>query len=248
MKGLSLKLFAIVIFFLELSTSCSNHNNYDFFTMSESGNMLFYKIIDNEAHVVPELQKFSKDNFTWYNNPPIGTLIIPETVTYKEHTYVVTEIEDLSFCGCKIRDFSLPITLKKIDPFAFANCQNITNIYIPDNVTEIGDHAFECCSDLKSVKVGSSIEIIGVLAFQSCKSIEEIIVNDRNKVFDSRENCNGIVRTVDNTLIIGCKNTYIPSSVENIGEYAFYNGLPGTIKDKVNDLPIIKAPVLEGWR
>lgn len=248
MGKMSKILTAIIIICIAFSTSCSNHQNYDFSATSEGGNVLFYKIVGNEVHIVPELQKFSEANFTYYKNPPAGTLIIPEKVTYGGCIYVVTEIEELAFAGCKIYDFVLPITMRKIGPGAFFNCQNITNINIPDGVTEIREKAFECCCGLKSLHIGGSLEIMGVLAFQSCMNIEKINVNDSNKVFDSRENCNGVIRTRDNTLIIACKNTKIPSSVENIGEYAFYNGSPDGIPERVNKLPVIKTTYLEGWR
>ena len=46
-------------------------------------------------------------------------------------------------------------------------------------------------------------------------------------VYDSRDNCNAIIEKETNTLIQGCKNTKIPSSVTSIGNDAFYgcNGL-----------------------
>ena len=40
--------------------------------------------------------------------------------------------------------------------------------------------------------------------------------------FDSRDNCNAIIETGTNTLIVGCKETAIPNSVTDIGESAFY--------------------------
>jgi len=40
---------------------------------------------------------------------------------------------------------------------------------------------------------------------------------------DSRENCNAIISTSDNTLILGCKNITIPSSVTSIGYRTFYD-------------------------
>ena len=40
--------------------------------------------------------------------------------------------------------------------------------------------------------------------------------------FDSRENCNGIIDTKTNTLILGCKNTNIPEGVTSINQYALY--------------------------
>ena len=42
-----------------------------------------------------------------------------------------------------------------------------------------------------------------------------------NTVYDSREDCNAIIKTIANSLVAGCKNTIIPSSVTIIGSYAF---------------------------
>lgn len=48
------------------------------------------------------------------------------------------------------------------------------------------------------------------------------MVEEANSVYDSRENCNAIIKSSDNTLIVGCQNTFIPASVTSIGESAFY--------------------------
>lgn len=51
--------------------------------------------------------------------------------------------------------------------------------------------------------------------------MNSIIVNEGNKTYDSRNNCNAIVNTATNELVVGCKATKIPSDVTTIGEYAF---------------------------
>ena len=81
---------------------------------------------------------------------------------------------------------------------AFDKCEALTSITIPDSVTSIGKYAFRGCTGLTSITVASN-----------------------NIVYDSRENCNAIVETDSNTLIQGCKNTTIPDSVTNIGDWAF---------------------------
>lgn len=57
--------------------------------------------------------------------------------------------------------------------------------------------------------------------FSDCPSLASIFVSKDNKVYDSREDCNAIIHTESNTLIYGCKNTIIPPSVTEIGEFAF---------------------------
>ena len=46
-------------------------------------------------------------------------------------------------------------------------------------------------------------------------------VDKNNGTYDSRDNCNAIIETSTNKLIVGCKNTTIPNSVTSIGDRAF---------------------------
>ena len=52
--------------------------------------------------------------------------------------------------------------------------------------------------------------------------LEKITVESGNSCYDSRDNCNSIIDTETNTLIVGCKNSVIPNSVTSIGDCAFY--------------------------
>lgn len=95
--------------------------------------------------------------------------------------------------------------------------------------TSIGKKAFDGCRGLLSIKIGRNVEIINVNAFLSCVALEEISVDNGNSKYDSRENCNAIVDSRHNSIIIGCKNTTYPSSVFTIGDYAFH-GRKGIIE------------------
>ena len=53
--------------------------------------------------------------------------------------------------------------------------------------------------------------------------LEKITVLEGNPRFDSRGNCNAVIETVSNTLIVGCKNTVIPNGVKRIAAWAFSN-------------------------
>lgn len=57
--------------------------------------------------------------------------------------------------------------------------------------------------------------------FSGCYGLNSILVENGNQKYDSRNNCNAIIETSSNSLIIGCKNTIIPNSVTSIGDYAF---------------------------
>ncbi len=57
--------------------------------------------------------------------------------------------------------------------------------------------------------------------FQGCDGLVSIVVEKGNTQFDSRDNCNAIIRTNLDTLICGCKTTVIPKNVIYIDDYAF---------------------------
>ena len=58
--------------------------------------------------------------------------------------------------------------------------------------------------------------------FHGCSSLTSIKIETGNPTYDSRDNCNAIIETATNTLVVGCKNTTIPNSVTTIGECAFF--------------------------
>ena len=95
------------------------------------------------------------------------------------------------------------------------------NTIIPNSVTSIGYEVFRDCSGLTSVTIPNSVKSIGGSAFSGCLGLTSVVVEEGNTVYDSRENCNAIIKTASNTLITGCKNTIIPNSVTSIGNYAF---------------------------
>jgi hypothetical protein len=113
------------------------------------------------------------------------------------------------------------------------------NTIIPNSVKLIENYAFSSRSGLTSITIPNSVTAIGKVAFSGCNDLTTIIVEEGNTVYDSRDNCNAIIETSTNTLIIGCQNTIIPNSVTTIGEYAFedYNVLTSvTIPNSVTSI------------
>ena len=142
----------------------------------------------------------------------------------------VTSIGNEVFFGCsELTSIEIPSSVTSIGNFAFSGCSGLTGIEIPSSVTSIRDYAFSSCSGLTGIEIPSSVTKIGEAAFSGCSGLTSINVEAGNEVYDSRDNCNAIIKKATNTLIQGCKNTKIPSSVTSIGNYAFYDcsGLTG---------------------
>ena len=110
--------------------------------------------------------------------------------------------------------------LTSIDYYAFGEFRNMTSITIPNSVTSIGVDAFYDCRSLTTVTIPSNVTSIAATAFRR-SGLSTIVVDPNNTTYDSRDNCNAIIETASNTLVLGCKNTVIPNSVTSIGEMAF---------------------------
>ena len=77
------------------------------------------------------------------------------------------------------------------------------------------------------------------------ESLETIIVDENNKTYDSRENCNAIIGKAINILVFGCKGTVIPSTVTKIGKFAFYNSTIETLTISSNITEVGESPFID---
>lgn len=172
----------------------------------------------------------------FYNNANLTSINIPSSVV---------KIGSSAFWQCtSLTSISIPSSMKTIEEWAFFNCKNLASVSIADGITRIEKYVFEGCQSLTSFTIPTTVTSIGEEAFSGCKltsitipksvtSIEinafrgcafgatTIQVEEGNTVYDSRNNCNAIIRTADNTLILGCRNTIIPNNITTIGTSAF---------------------------
>ena len=182
------------------------------------------------------------NNLTWSFVEATKTLTISGKGAMRDYSYIgdspwsynnaiqnviiesgVTSIGCFAFLACSgLTSITIPSSVTSIGGNAFSNCVGLTMITIPNSVTSIGASAFNCCYSLTSVTIPKSVSSIGEHIFTDCSRLISIDVEVGNKTYDSRSNCNAIIETETNTLIIGCNNTIIPSSVTIIGKDAFY--------------------------
>lgn len=99
--------------------------------------------------------------------------------------------------------------------------EKCTKVIIPNSVVSIEQGAFIDCKKLTEITIPASVTHIGANAFVGCPSLTKITVAEGNPVYDSRNNCNAIIETATNRLIMISTSGTIPDTVTSIGPHAF---------------------------
>ncbi len=137
----------------------------------------------------------------------------------------VTNIGDGAFAGCdNLTNITIPDDLTSIGMDGFSST-GLRNITIPNSVTSIGNGAFFSCTNLKSITIPESVTSIGNYAFGSCTKLASITVDKNNKYYSSHD---GVLFDKDSATLICCPAAItgaytVPASVTNIGDGAFYD-------------------------
>ena len=123
---------------------------------------------DNPPSPAPA-KKPENTAFTWKANSSGGVtitgltetdmwdLIIPDTIDGKK----VTAIGDNAFAECQnILRVIIPEGVVKIGDSAFLQCSNLAHVELPEGLIEIGETAFTYCDSLKSIELPDTLQTI----------------------------------------------------------------------------------------
>lgn len=124
----------------------------------------------------------------------------------------VAIIGEYAFADCnQLTDISIPNSVKQINSGAFWGCSSLTDIIITDNVIDIGDSAFYGCTSITEATIPNGVKIIADYTFSNCTSLNNVTIPLG-------------VTSIGNWAFSGCTsltNVNIPDSVTVIGNWAF---------------------------
>ena len=148
----------------------------------------------------------------FYNCTSLTNVVLPDSLT---------TIHSNTFENCtSLADIAIPAGVTEIYGGAFSGCSSLTEFTVSDNVTSING-AFENCSGLKSIVIGSGVEYLTAFTFRGCSALESITVSPNNANYDSRNNCNAVIRKDNGELVVGTNNTRLPAGITKIADFAF---------------------------
>ena len=192
----------------------------------------------NEVYTSIDGVLFSKDGKTLmsypaskscdsYDIPSSVTTLFGEAFYYSKNVLSmsipngVSGIPDRTFSNSSVSSITIPSSIKSIGNYSFGGC-NLGSITFSEGLESIGDGAFGGNKQLESVSIPSTVTQIGANPFRSCEKLQRVEVKDGNSVYDSRNNCNAVVESASNKLVIGCSSTTIPNDILIIGSESFY--------------------------
>ena len=130
-----------------------------------------------------------------------------------------------AFAICdELTQIRVPEGVTHIGAGAFSGIQQLTAVTIGDSVVSIGDHAFMACPRLSSVTVPKGVIKLGQAVFTECKSLTEIRVEPENSSYQS--DSAGVLYSKDGTVLLEAPGLIsghypIPEGVTTIAPNAF---------------------------
>ncbi|MDR1700838.1 MAG: leucine-rich repeat domain-containing protein, partial [Lachnoclostridium sp.] len=146
---------------------------------------------------------------------------IPEEIDGKK----VVDIDGGAFDSSGITSVKFPETLRRLGVYCFRNCDNLTEVVLPDSLTEF-NNAFRECDSLTTITLGNGLENLPQdgYCFGENFGLIDILVKPGNQYFTSD---NGILYNKDKTKLIKYpagrteESFTVPDFVTTIGEEAF---------------------------
>ncbi len=117
----------------------------------------------------------------------------------------------MPFAEIDSRELEIYYNSQRVPNYLFQKAN--ARIILSDNVNTIGEYAFYG-SDMTSIYISSKVENISYGVFAGCNNLTEIIVANDNPIYKSVNNC--LLLKSDNTLLMVCQTSVIPSYVKNI--------------------------------
>ena len=143
------------------------------------------------------------------------------TLPVKIDGYAVKSVGNTAFVYSEMVSLTIPEGYTSIGESAFFKCQSLKSVSFPTSLESLDRMAFGYCDSLETVYIPKNVSSIDPSAFSLCRKIRNATVSPENTTYDSRINCNAIIKTADNELVCGFEDTVIPHSVVSIASKAF---------------------------
>lgn len=211
----------------------SNNQNYksDTHLFSKDGTELIRWATASTETVVPQtITKIHKCALYGYKWSEITIPFVGESATSNKQIGYMFNSQS--------NNYNLPNTLttitisggQNLPDKAFASCNKLTTINLPNTLTTIGEKAFNGCTSLTSIEIPTSVTTIGAEAFTGCINVTRVETSDLKSWFNIEfKNKNSNPMATSKTFVYFyvngdiIENLVVPEGVTEIKPYAICN-------------------------
>ena len=156
-----------------------------------------------------------------------GEVAIPATVIYDNVTYQVTQIGSNAFAGCnQMTLIDIPEGIVKINEWAFDGCSGLEYLEFPNSLVSIARGAFYGCSNVSSINITRNLTDIAYNVFYPFHKVSHYTCSALNPKYRAVD---GIIYTKDLTKLVAypqaapATSFVVPSTVTILGDYCLHN-------------------------
>jgi len=105
----------------------------------------------------------------------LQNLTIPKSIEYEGCEFAVTNIDNRAFAGCEnLTDITIPDSVTSIGESAFDGCTSLVSVTLSKSITTIEYSTFFGCSSLTSIEIPKSVTTIVNFAFCNCTNLTDV--------------------------------------------------------------------------
>jgi hypothetical protein len=197
------------------------HPNYNVFTYTHEGRTLYYRLrtdtLTYETYAIcsyPVLFPTAIETLWEGYEKPVGDVVIPSTVAYNGQSYPVLDVGRCAFAYCdEITNVTVPEGVLRLGNATFYECPRLQSVELPQTIIEWETHTFQGDSALVSVNIPEGITTIPYRTFNRCVSLQSVNIPEGVTVIDIMAFC----------YCASLQSINIPEGVTSIGEWAFFD-------------------------
>ena len=195
--------------------------NYNVFSDTYEGQTLYFRlktdVLTDQTYAIvgyPRLDPTDIETLWDGYAKPVGTVVIPSTVEYNGQSYPVLDVGRCAFAYCdEITNVIVPEGVLRLGNATFYECPRLQSVELPQTIIEWETHTFQGDSALVSVNIPEGLTTIPYRTFNRCVSLQSVNIPEGVTSIDKMAFC----------YCASLQSINIPEGVTSIGEWAFFD-------------------------
>ena len=138
--------------------------------------------------------------YAFYNCTSLKSIILPANLETCDAAFLYSGVEKIelkeglesipyfALSGTKIKEITLPSTIKEISQGAFSKCTLLEKVILNEGLNIIDTYAFSYCESLNEMVIPESVNKLNETAFYQCNDLKKVMFEGNAPGYFSGEN------------------------------------------------------------